>query len=268
MRPLRPLLLSMGLPMALAACAAPAAGTFSTETLRSAETGRSYTLSIFEPDALGAATPVVYLLDGDDWTDETARVVSVLAEEEGLPAPLVVGIGYGEGTNHRARDYTPSGPGVASDEGQVDVFLDFLADELVPWVDEGWDTDATPSGRIMAGHSFGGVGAFWGQMTRPELLGGCIALSPSLAFGDTAAFVEERAYADAHDDLDARMYLAAGSQEAFGLAALTVEMGEVLGARGYPSLDLQTELLDGRYHAATFPDGIEAGLRHTLGGAQ
>ena len=80
--------------------------------------------------------------------------------------------------------------------------------------------------------------------------------------------MRERAYAQQHDDLAAHVYLAAGSQEAFGLAGLTLEMGEVLGSRGYPSLVLETELLEGRYHAATFPEGIENGLRHTLGGAR
>jgi predicted alpha/beta superfamily hydrolase len=260
---MRPLLLST-----LAACAPPAAGTFSTETLSASATGRTYTLSLFEPDAMSAATPVVYLLDGDDWTEDTAHAVALLAADEGLPAPLVVGIGYGEGRNHRARDYTPPGPGVAEGEGEVDAFLDFVQDDLVPFVDEGWDTEVAPVGRVIAGHSFGGVGAFWAQLTRPEVFGGSIALSPSLAFGDTAAFVRERAYAQQHDDLAAHVYLAAGSQEAFGLAGLTLEMGEVLGSRGYPSLVLETELLEGRYHAATFPEGIENGLRHTLGGAR
>lgn len=260
---MRPLLL-----LPLAACAPPAAGTFSTETLSASATGRTYTLSLFEPDAMTAQTPVVYLLDGDDWTAQTAAAVTALAEDEGLVAPLVVGIGYGEGRNHRARDYTPPGPGVPAGEGEVDTFLDFVQDDLVPWVDAGWDTEAAPAGRVIAGHSFGGVGAFWAQLTRPDVFGGSIPLSPSLAFGDTAAFVEERAYAAQHDDLAARVYLAAGSQEAFGLAALTLEMGEVLRSRGYPSLVLETELLQGRYHAATFPEGIEHGLRHTLGGAR
>ena len=91
-----------------------------------------------------------------------------------------------------------------------------------------------------------------------------MALSPSLVFGNAVIFDDEAAFAAENDDLDASVYLGAGSQEHYGLAGLTEAFGESLSSRQYPRLDLKTDIVSGRFHATLFPAGAEAGLAHVL----
>ena len=250
----------------LAACSPPPAGEFETIELRADAVDQIYTLTVFEPDTRTDDGPVVYLFDGDDWSHTVAGLVSALAEE-GLPAPLVVGIGYGERANQRGRDLTPPGPGLPDGWGQSDAFFAFLEDELVPVVDEGWPNAARPESRILLGHSFGGAAATYGLFTASDTFGNAVILSPSLTLGEGALFDLEADHAAHQSDLDARVYLGAGALEAFGLAGLTEAMGQTLAGRDYPSLALETELVPGRVHTDVFRRAAEHGLRFVLEGS-
>jgi len=249
----------------LAGCAAPIDGTITTHTLTSSRVDQTYTLTVFEPDTLTPSTTVVYLFDGDDWTEETAGIVSALARDGVADAPLIVGIGYGDTPNERARDYTPPGDDIPDGHGEVEAFYGFMTEELVPWVDETWETDTSAQGRALIGHSFGGIAAVWGLLYHADTFGGVIALSPSLAFAQGTLFDREAAFAEDNDDLIAAVYLGAGSQEAYGLAGLTEAFGERLASRQHPGLTLQTELIRGEFHASVFPSAAEAGLSFVLG---
>jgi S-formylglutathione hydrolase FrmB len=55
---------------------------------------------------------------------------------------------------------------------------DFMAGELVKWVDGNYRTIASASGRGVAGHSMGGYGAIMLAMKHPDVFGAVYALSP------------------------------------------------------------------------------------------
>lgn len=252
--------------LAFAAGCAPAIdGQIETHTLNAENVDQLYTLYVFVPDAASEASSVVYLFDGDDWTEDTAGIVSELARAEGVTPPLVVGIGYGDTPNARGRDYTPPGYGIPDNHGEVEAFYRFLVDELVPWVDDAYDTAPSAEARVVMGHSFGGIAALWAPLFAGDTFGGSVSLSPSLAFADAAFFTYEADFAESNDDMAARLYLGAGALEAHGLAGLTEAFGAQLGSRSYPSLALQTELIPRRVHNDVFPDAAEAGLRFVLG---
>lgn len=249
---------------ALCACAAP--GTRDSYDLPSELVGRTFAITTFVAEGVDPDGPLdlVVALDGDTWTGQTARIVAELSDEGVLPPTLLVTVGYGDGPNERATDYLPDSP-YEEIGGGVDVFHAFLAQELLPWVAERWEVPEGPAGRVLVGHSFGGVAVVWG-MLHGAPFEGIVALSPSLYFGRTELFDHEAAYATAHDDLDARLHLAAGSLEAHGMAALTDAFGATLAAREWPSLALQSEILAGRDHTGTYEPGVRAGLVHALEG--
>jgi predicted alpha/beta superfamily hydrolase len=255
------------LALGVAGCMGPIDGTIETHTLRSSSYSQTYTLYVFIPDgyAKGEQAQVVYLFDGDQWTDTTASIASALTRDGEITAPIVVGIGYGDRPNQRARDLTPAAKGIPAGHGGVDDFYGFLQEDLVPWVDSRWSTEPAPAARTVAGHSFGGVAAAWGLLQAPDTFGNAVMLSPSLVFGDSVIFDIEADYADAHSELRSRAYLSSGSQEAYGLAGLTEAFGDTLDAHDYQGLKLKTEIHRGRFHASLFPAGIEGGLAHVLG---
>lgn len=53
-----------------------------------------------------------------------------------------------------------------------------LVEELIPWIDQQYRTEAKPATRFVMGQSSGGYGALWLQLFYPEAFGGCWAVSP------------------------------------------------------------------------------------------
>jgi predicted alpha/beta superfamily hydrolase len=235
-------------------------------SLDSPETGTTYEVRVFVPASWDGATPlnVVVAHDGDQWFEWTAWTAQELSLEGAIDPPLVAAVGYGEGENLRLRDDTP--PSEHEDGGGgVEDFHAFLADTLLPALDAGWPTAATPASRVLVGHSLGGLSTGWALLTGAPF-GGFVALSPSFYWGHTMIFDQEADQRASGVPLEARVYLAAGASERWGLPALTLAMGEQLDGRGDPGLSVSYELLDGSSHPETYPPGVEAGLRYTLEG--
>ena len=123
--------------------------------------------------------PVVYVLDGDAHFLSTVGMIQQLSQANGntiLPEMIVVGI---ENTN-RLRDLTPSlvTPG---SNAKVNPFVNFLEDELIPYVDKNYNTAPY---RILVGHSLGGLTAIDILTNSPKLFNAYIAIDPSMWYDD------------------------------------------------------------------------------------
>ncbi len=125
-------------------------------TLQSEIMGEARPLLIYTPDGYeqsSATYPVIYLLDGDGHLLHTAGATQFLARNGKMPEVIIVGLP----NTDRTRDLTPALS--TPDErfptaGGADTFLSFIADELVPFIDENYRTAPY---RILIGHSFGGL---------------------------------------------------------------------------------------------------------------
>ncbi len=104
--------------------------------------------------------PVVYLLDANLYFDIMAVTINKYSEIGLSPSVILVGIGYKDFPTMdslRNRDYTypvaiPEYEMIIS--GGADIFLTFINDELVPYIDKEYKTDTLK--RVLAGHSLGG----------------------------------------------------------------------------------------------------------------
>jgi predicted alpha/beta superfamily hydrolase len=132
------------------------------------------------------AYPVLYLTDGDRQIGHTAAVADFLAREGRMPEVIIVGIS----NTDRTRDLTPTRVEAMGAAGQRfptptsgggDRFLDFIATEVIPYVEKSYRTQPY---RVLAGHSFGGLLALHAFFTRPALFNGVIAVSPTLTWDD------------------------------------------------------------------------------------
>ncbi len=101
------------------------------------------------PDGYGQRQdryPVVYLLDGDVHLEHVNGLVKFLAWAGQVPRMIVVGVA----NTDRMRDFSlkpyPGRPG----SGGAGRFLEFLATELIPFVDK---TYPTMPRRMLVGHS-------------------------------------------------------------------------------------------------------------------
>jgi predicted alpha/beta superfamily hydrolase len=85
----------------------------------------------------------------------------------------------------RADQYVPVRTRLGDHEfgGGGDVYLDLLEHEVLPAVRAACTdvplVETARAGRVLCGTSIGGVSALYGALTRPQVFGGALALSPS-----------------------------------------------------------------------------------------
>ena len=218
-----------------------------------------------------------------------------------VPPILVVGIGYlvqkeTDTFPLRSRDLTPSIDSEMVEQtgwpaGGADRFLQFIAEELKPWVRERFDVD--PDNDAFFGDSLGALFGAHVLFSEPTTFKRYGLGSPSLFYDHHMIFGEEDAYAAAHQDLDARVFLSVGELEgplgeqihlawlpedkrasaeaesaaeaaAFGeidmvsdLERLVVKIRE----RNYPSLEIGHAVLASEFHSTAAALNLSRSLR-------
>jgi predicted alpha/beta superfamily hydrolase len=145
-------------------------------------------------------------------------------------------------------------------------FRDYVVDVLRPQLAKEYRMD--PHDHGIAGHSGGAMFSMFTLFTRPNAFKKYLISSPGNATDVTRL---ESEYASAHDDLKARVFVAAGSIDmtdcmyttgaSGGVWTATVGLVEALVNRGYPSLELSTAVLPGHTHWSVWPVAYTDGVR-------
>ena len=237
---------------------------------------------------------VVYVTDANGFFGATVDIIRSMQLSRQLPPLLVVGIGYrlgelGSTVDIRGRDLTPSYdkvydrvyPGRLPTGGGAH-FLDFLRDELMPWIAKRYPVDA--GNATLFGHSLGGLFATYVMLTAPEAFAKYVVSSPSYWWDKEMIFDYEAAYADTHTDLRAKAFFGIGEfEDADGRvredanmpdevraisAAFPIDMVATMNtffdqlvARSYPGLDVTRDVFPGEFHITVAPFVLSRGLR-------
>lgn len=252
--------------------------------MRSEVVGQEYCISIALPasyhDQSDKIYPVIYLLDANLYfgmVTEMVRAMNIRVPFcDELPDAIIVGIGYlasgslaathAQVMHLRMRDFLPE----ASEWGEKFMqehfpipnhigsggaahFLQFIHQELVPMIESEYRAD--PTNRILMGHSWGGNFAFYTLFHQPHLFQRYVVVSPDLPFDD------EQEYADQHNGLPARMYLAAGVPELNeqGLSRFH-SFVDTVKRRRYAGFTLTHQLIANCTHCAVVAPAFQAGL--------
>jgi len=157
--------------------------------------------------------PVLYLTDGPDEINEIGSVMDFLVENSRMPQLVIVGIG----NTDRVRDLTPSywnqkdsnGNETAPTSGGGDHFVDFIQQELMPAIEKRY---RVASYRIFAGHSLGGLMAIHMLITRPEMFGAYIAVSPSLQWDNQRTLHQAQTFFAAHNELNKTLFFSLANE--------------------------------------------------------
>lgn len=244
-----------------------------------------------------AAEPpaVLYLTDANGLFAGTVDIIRLMQLSAHLPPILVVGIGYRLGgitdtVVVRARDLTPTfDPDfqrmfpTQTLMGGAPQLLAFIRDELQPWVSAHFDIKAGDS--TYFGHSMGGLFGTYVLLTEPETFQ-CYGIgSPSLWWHADMMFDVEAAYAQAHDDLPARVFVAVGEHEThegrqreasrlppeiaamagirfIDMVADSERMVAQLRSRNYPSLVIDSVVLPDEFHITVPLLNLSRSLRY------
>ncbi len=251
-----------------AVAAEPALTLGRTDNLHSKILDEDRELMVYLPtgyESSEARYPVLYLLDAGTRFLHTSGTVESLARTGHIPEMIVVGV---RNTN-RTRDLTPAVTNVDAESvedfraqavlngGGADRFLDFLTDELVPYVES---TYRTVPFRVLVGHSFGGLFAVHALTTKPGFFQATLAISPSLWWDDGEPVERTRKLFESRPDLTHRLY-ATLADEAGDMGEQFRNFQAVLRYLAPEGLDWKAQLLDGEDHGSIPVVSVYQGLR-------
>lgn len=246
---------------------------------------QEYELYISLPDGYAQSDslyPVLYLTDANTFFGMMADMTRNLQWGGEMPETIIVGIGYPLHTFDtdderwekwlawRMRDLTPTNTaqidqdfgieGVKS--GEADRFLQFLEQELFPFIAQNYRVKNREN--TYAGFSLGGLFGLHALFKRPELFQRYLIGSPSIWYDDRQILEAEQLYANAHDDLSAKLFIAVGELEEevnAGMVRNMLALSSKLKSRGFQSLSLAWAILEGETHMSAPGICFQRGLR-------
>lgn len=260
------------LPLLLACSPAPldATGALSEETFYSELLDDDYLLRLRVPPGYDADTalPLVVQLDPTyAGLEEYARTVGFVSQRAAAgdwPDAIVLGVDYPDPST-RHRDYTPADePDPAFGDPGADTFYRVLKEEILPHIEASWSVD--PAHRTIVGHSNGGIFASYTALrydpAEPTLFSGVVAAD----FGvPTALLTYEGWLAERADDLPLRWYNTRAVFNGATQQILHEALFDRVRGRGWPSLALETVVLETDHGGAVSPS-FEQGLDFVFAG--
>ncbi|MEP2650610.1 MAG: alpha/beta hydrolase-fold protein [Paraglaciecola sp.] len=153
--------------------------------------------------------PVLYLLDGQRNLRHTAGTLDILNQDNKAQEMIIVAIN----NTHRTRDFTPTYDQSYNQwgiSGGADNFLDFIENELVPYVNKKYRTN---NFKIISGHSLGGLLAIYALHSRAHLFQAHFAFSPSLWWHDQVVFKQTEDFFAKTTKLNNYLYTNLGNED-------------------------------------------------------
>jgi predicted alpha/beta superfamily hydrolase len=149
--------------------------------------------------------PVMFVLDGMAHFHHVASTVDFLSRTGRIPQMIVVAIP----NIARTRDLTPTHVEDEETSGGADAFLEFIGEELIPYVDERFRTQPY---RVLFGHSLGGTFTVYTLFTRPDLFDACIVASPRLQYDDDTVVELAGKFLSGKPTLEKSLYITLGDE--------------------------------------------------------
>lgn len=247
----------------------------------SAAEGFPRTLRVFTPWQYDAwpdeGFGLVVLHDGQNvfehpesacWPTWSADVTLQRLIDEGAIGPwLIVAVDHGLGRFEEFSPWPEPRDGVT---GHGEAYARFIADELLPWARGRYRLLDTPQATCTAGSSLGGLFSLYLGLTRPDVFGRIVAMSPSVMWGDDELFRRWHT----HTGRWTKLYLDAGVDEVLGRTWL-MKYGEAvrdfhqhLLGLGYGPHEVQCWLEEGGTHSeADWARRLPEALAWALSGA-
>lgn len=226
-------------------------GEVDVQRLSSEVLGNERRVWTYRPPGYDAARryPLIVCFDGHAYTlDAYVPLPTVLDNliAAGQIPPVVVVLPDSLDSETRTREMSLHEP-----------FVEFVAEELLPWAHARLSIERDPARTMVAGSSLGGLAAAFCALRRPDLFGLVLSQSGAYQFVDYAAparfAVEER--------VSLRFYLDVGSFERMQVTA-NLHMRDVLVAKGY---DVDYRTFPGGHDYFWWRETIADGLISLLG---
>ena len=145
---------------------------------------------IYLPPTYNSSTkkyPVLYMHDGQNVFDDATSFSGEWGVDEaldtlGLKTKECIVVGIDNGGDKRLNEYCPydfSLPGGQKGKGEGNLYLQFLAKTLKPFIDKKYRTIKESKNTFIAGSSMGGLISMYAVLEYPKIFGGAGVFSPA-----------------------------------------------------------------------------------------
>jgi hypothetical protein len=232
--------------------------------LSSSETGTEYWIYIHAPNPKKepGPWPVMVFLDGDNqFADGIAGYKKVRAKKT-VPPLLLVGVGYGasygQPTNRRGRDYTPTHHAFEPTSGGAKAFLQFLRGTL--WRELKRRYSVHPKSRGIGGHSLGSLLVLYALFQEKPFFSHHLASGPSIWWDDRAILGQAKRLRARQAKLRSQLYLGVGGKDSESMLGDLGLLEAQLAKKPFAGLRITSECFPDRTHYTTEKDTFPAGL--------
>ena len=197
--------------------------------------------------------PVVYMHDGQNLFDAATSYVgewqvdetlNQLAEQ-GAQVPLVVGIDHGG--ESRMNELSPW-PNEQFGEARGEAYLDFLLNQVKPYIDQHYRTRPDAGNTAVMGSSMGGLMSHYAVVAHPEVFAKAAVFSPSFWYSQQAYyFTEAHPLPSSH-----KVYYLVGSEEGRDMVNGMTNMTALIAAQQHPDAHLHESIVAGANHNEAF----------------
>jgi predicted alpha/beta superfamily hydrolase len=158
-------------------------------------------------------------------------------------------------------DYSSSDKDGHDGQGGADAFRSFIADEVIPFVAANYPVS---NDRTFIGHSYGGMFGTYVLLTRPDMFGRYVIISPSLWF-DNASILKVESQLASRQTIRARTFFGIGSletQTATGapMVQQLTHFTKTLKEQRNAGLEVTFNVFPGETHESIFPGAVTRGL--------
>ncbi|HEX2921029.1 MAG TPA: alpha/beta hydrolase-fold protein [Bacteroidales bacterium] len=206
---------------------------------------------------------VIYLLDGELHFDDFSYIYNFARREELLPPLILVSIqnSFSAKVSNRERDFLPVKIPGNEIAGGADNFINFLKDELIPYIDNKFPTSGDNS---IFGHSLGGLFSFYLMLKEPGLFSNYYCSDPAFSWNNRYIFLMAPGTLKNKTDLNAMVWIN-GVEDTYKNVGIR-GMDSVLMDSAPPELRWKTSIYPNETHMSVRFKGIYDGLKYTYYG--
>jgi len=229
--------------------------------------GQQYELQILLPGGYANSAkkyPVVYLMDSQ-W--DFPNVKSIYGQQyfDGfIPELIIVGVTWGgikpNPDSLRARDYTPTNEERVPQSGGADKFLDFIKNELFPFMEKNYKVDN--DSRTLMGCSLGGLFTLYTLFTHTDMFTGYAAASPAVGWDKEVLYKYEKIFAEKRSGKQLRIYMTVGDVERG--KPVFEKFANTMQSHNYSNVNLRSKVLENTGHSGTKSETYSRGLQYVF----
>lgn len=214
--------------------------------------GDDYTIYVSLPSAYDSTKtyPVLYMTDGD-WNMHLAQdCFSMLEQDYTTVTPVIVGIGYGNRENHRARDYEPKTGGPK--------FFSFLQTELMPFIESRYHSNGN---NALFGYSYGGVFASYVLFEHSGIFNTVLMGAPGNGGGEITTLTSSaQNFFSTHEELRCNVFAGVGAYEPEKVANVK-DFDTYLKSKKLKTLHCKTVIVPGVAHGAALAPVMQSAFK-------